>query len=40
MDPSGEEAKKRRSVMSQTMQRIGFGKWKVVIKDWVARSHN
>ena len=40
MDPSAEAAKKSRSVMSQTMHDIGWGKWKVVRRDFEAGSHS
>ena len=33
MEPSGEAAKNKRSVMSHTVEDMGFGKWKVVSKD-------
>ena len=40
MDPSAEAAKKSRSVISQTMHDIGWGKWKVVRRDFEAGSHS
>ena len=40
MEPSGEAAKNKRSVMSQTVEDMGLGKWKVVNKDWEDRSQS